>query len=277
MVLLVLGLNGRLSTYPFVEPQLSQAQQNNLKHDPSMIVSKNKPYQVDFLRNRTKQHQNETQTARAQSCGVSYYENSVSLTSNSRIINGYEANYGSQPWIVSIRTVTSSGILSQHVCGGSIITDQHVLTAAHCLDNLSAGQVVILIGIQNLYSYSEENIYFVDNFYVHEGYPGSLNNIITNDIALIKLDRVVETSNKVQIICLPSLDDFPIERDVIVSGWGNVIDGFDAMLAENLKTINLRIENDNAACDLNGPWDSENLFCVLEPSSNPDSNVCFGN
>lgn len=45
-----------------------------------------------------------------------------------RIINGYEAQPGEAPFIVSLQTV-----LKAHYCAGSIITPNTILTAAHCM------------------------------------------------------------------------------------------------------------------------------------------------
>lgn len=45
---------------------------------------------------------------------------------NSRIVGGYETTIEENPWQVSLQSVGS------HVCGGSIIAKNWVLTAAHC-------------------------------------------------------------------------------------------------------------------------------------------------
>lgn len=50
----------------------------------------------------------------------------------SRIIGGHDAMVGSWPWQVSLQHYTI-GLGYFHLCGGSLITNNTVLTAAHCV------------------------------------------------------------------------------------------------------------------------------------------------
>jgi hypothetical protein len=133
--------------------------------------------------------------------------------------------------------------------------------------------MVIVVGLNNLYQYSETDVYTISSIVSHESYSGSSGNYVQNDIALVKVDRQVKKSDRVQTICLPQEDDSVIENYSIVSGWGNYIDGFESTLPENLQTLKLKIINNDPTCNDNGQWDSLNMLCAL---SDQDSNICFG-
>lgn len=49
------------------------------------------------------------------------------------IIGGYNAPQGKWPWQVSLRIYDYYWASWRHICGGSLIHPQWVLTAAHCI------------------------------------------------------------------------------------------------------------------------------------------------
>ncbi|KAG0418051.1 hypothetical protein HPB47_005162 [Ixodes persulcatus] len=65
---------------------------------------------------------------------------------NVQIVGGSDATPLEFPWQISLR------ISGQHICGGSIINKQHILTAAHCIleDHTSASYYTVVVGDQKL-------------------------------------------------------------------------------------------------------------------------------
>ena len=62
------------------------------------------------------------------SCGVQKIQPSINGKTLNRIVNGKTAVANSWPWAVSLRQV-SNGMVSTHMCGGSLFDSQYVITA----------------------------------------------------------------------------------------------------------------------------------------------------
>lgn len=147
-------------------------------------------------------------------CGLSDIKTSL----NDRIVRGQKAIANSWPWMVSIRRYTRNG--ATHVCGGSLIDQQFVLTASHCVINYSKDKLVVLAGTNSFsgLALKPSNFYNVSNIFSHELYDRKN---LRNDIAILKLSRPVASTAKLAPICLPESSDSNIMYDQkgIVAGW----------------------------------------------------------
>merc|ERR1711915_322052 len=139
-----------------------------------------------------------------------------------RIVGGEEASDGEFPWQVSLRSIGALG--ATHFCGGSIINENWILTAAHCC----AGQIpatmhVVAGGIKlNNFENEEENRN-LDHIIGHPNYAAST---ITNDACLLKLKEPLEWTEFVQPIALPAAgQDTPAGTECTVTGWGTLNEG----------------------------------------------------
>uniref|UniRef100_A0A4W3JWE7 chymotrypsin n=1 Tax=Callorhinchus milii TaxID=7868 RepID=A0A4W3JWE7_CALMI len=143
-------------------------------------------------------------------CGVPAIKPVV--TGYSRIVNGEEAVPGSWPWQVSLQDATGF-----HFCGGSLIKENWVLTAAHC--DVSVNKHYVVLGEHNRRS-SDEPIQMktIAKVFTH---PGWSRRTLQNDIAVVKLSDPADLTLHVSPVCLPAAtDDFPASMKCVTSGWG---------------------------------------------------------
>ncbi|XP_055347429.1 chymotrypsin-like elastase family member 2A [Paramacrobiotus metropolitanus] len=168
-------------------------------------------------------------------CGKA--KNQPSETKN-RIVNGNRPWDNSWPWLGAM---LMTGKKPPQQCGSTLIADQWVVTAAHCLP---AGESMIpslriILGVDNLAKATENNYFKVTKLIKHPDYnkpegSGSMD----NDIALLKLDRFVEldpaTRPEINTACLPQkpvrlrpfAETAPDGRRVCyVAGWGTLFSG----------------------------------------------------
>ncbi|PWA25523.1 hypothetical protein CCH79_00021002, partial [Gambusia affinis] len=133
------------------------------------------------------------------------------ITGYARIVNGEEAVPHSWPWQVSLQDYTGF-----HFCGGSLINENWVVTAAHC--NVRTGHRVVLG--EHDRSSNAESIQVISPSKVFR-HPQYNSYTINNDITLIKLSSPAQLNMRVSPVCLAeSSDNFPGGMMCVTSGWG---------------------------------------------------------
>ncbi|KAM9276362.1 acrosin-like [Cariama cristata] len=136
-----------------------------------------------------------------------------------RIVGGTEAQTGAWPWIVSIQDPWTTG--TGHICGGSLISPQWVLTAAHCF--IQARHITmwrVVIGTTHLTQLGPEaQVRHIKRLLVHEHYSSITER---NDIALLELDQPVQCGYSIQLACVPDASLRVSELTTCyISVWGS--------------------------------------------------------
>ncbi|XP_053721953.1 chymotrypsin B-like [Synchiropus splendidus] len=134
------------------------------------------------------------------------------VTGYARIVNGEEAVPHSWPWQVSLQQTNGF-----HFCGGSLINENWVVTAAHC--NVRTYHNVIVGEHDKGYGTQEATqVIKPAKVFTHPNWnPRTIN----NDISLIKLSTPARLSTNVSPVCLAEIsDNFPAGMTCVTSGWG---------------------------------------------------------
>ncbi|KAK9873142.1 hypothetical protein WA026_021376 [Henosepilachna vigintioctopunctata] len=147
-----------------------------------------------------------------------------------RITHGQVATLNELPWMALIIYNTEKGL--DFLCGGTLISEIYVLTAAHCiLDSISG----VRLGEYDLLSVKDcdEPLHYcappvqdfhIDKIVMHQGFKNTKNN---HDIALIRLSNPANISvENVQPICLP-LERSELQGKLFtIAGWGTSENGY---------------------------------------------------
>jgi len=130
-----------------------------------------------------------------------------------RIVGGQPADKGEWPWMAALLRDSDD-----QYCGGVLVTDQHILSAAHCVDNFKASDITIRLGEYDFEAPSNSRRDFdVERIYMHERYNRKT---YENDIALLKLKKATTFNNDIWPICLPPPNVKLEGKSAYVTGWG---------------------------------------------------------
>ncbi|CAM5149961.1 unnamed protein product [Natator depressus] len=185
-----------------------------------------------------------------------------------RIVGGNQVKQGSHPWQVSLKR------WQRHFCGGTIVSAQWVVTAAHCvLDRHLRDYLNITAGEHDLSLMEEgEQTLPVKAIIKHPNFNPK--RPMNYDIALVKLDGAFNFSSSVLPACLPDVDEKFDPGDVCTTcGWGRLKE--NGILPQVLHEVDLPIL-DNKECSralstLRNPIRGDTLMCAGFPDGGKDA------
>ncbi|CAL4169084.1 unnamed protein product, partial [Meganyctiphanes norvegica] len=148
-----------------------------------------------------------------------------------RIIGGLEINPPRKyPWLVALR------MPGNYSCGGSIINDRYILTAAHCFYNFNnpnkcfhdpPQQLNILIGDHHQFETSDNDantaMISMKDLIIHPNYSCKSNNY---DFGRFELSEAIQLNDVIKPVCLPIDDSKTYDSDIgTAAGWEIKDDG----------------------------------------------------
>jgi len=184
-----------------------------------------------------------------------------------RIVGGVTTEVNEYPWQVALVGRGSSSVF----CGGSLINDRWVLTAAHCTQS-GVSQVLLGNHLQSQTDSAERRI----NVKRVVDHPNYNSRTLNNDFSLLELSTPVNLESvdpEIRPVCLPSASNPSQYENVVsvVSGWGTTSSGGsqpDALREANVKTMT------NSAC--NGKYGSGTITSAMICASSPNRDSCQG-
>ena len=127
-------------------------------------------------------------------------------------------------------------------CGGTLVGDRHVITAAHCIHGKHPDNITVLIGETTLGLANDKTAFIrnVSEIIQHSKYNKTA---IQNDIAVLVLSSPVDlfTYPNIKPACLPTTETKAdmYGRDAVVSGWGDMT--FGGLANNHLQELRAKI------------------------------------
>ncbi|XP_077069358.1 prostasin [Siphateles boraxobius] len=182
---------------------------------------------------------------------------------NPKIVGGVNASAGAWPWQVSLHTDGS------HFCGGSLINNQWVLSAAHCFPGTNATSITVYLGRQSQEQPNPNEVSrSVSQLIVHPDYDGPSHN---NDMALLHLSSPVNFTNYISPVCLAAEGSTFNTDTMWVTGWGTIYSGVSLPSPQILQEVDVPLVG-NSKCNCHyGGTITDNMMCAGLSEGGKDS------
>ncbi|NWU79897.1 TMPS6 protease, partial [Onychorhynchus coronatus] len=186
----------------------------------------------------------------------------------SRIVGGLNSVEGEWPWQASLQ------VRGRHICGGTLIADRWVVSAAHCFqDERLASPFIwtVYLGkyFQNATSHTEVS-FKVIRLFLHPYYEEDSHDY---DVALLQLDHPVIISPLIQPICLPAPSHF-FEPGLHcwITGWGALKEG--GHISNILQKVDVQLIQQNVCSEAYHYMITPRMLCAGYYKGKKD--VCQG-
>ncbi|XP_075165961.1 trypsin-1-like [Haematobia irritans] len=180
-----------------------------------------------------------------------------------RIVNGQEVQVNQYPWMAMLL------FRDRFYCGGSLINDRYVVSAAHCLKPFPKPFITVRLLAHQMGDKKMQVITrSAEKVVWHPLYSAQNND---NDIGLIKLNKKVEMSSLLRPVCMPMAQLSYADEEGIVTGWGATSEG--GPLAQSLLEVRVPILSQMACHQSKYGKDriTDNMLCAGYDEGGKDS------
>ena len=165
------------------------------------------------------------------SCGLN---SSLEMTDTMPMLNGSETEPHQFPWTVFL-LIEDKKNGQKSFCGGSLITQKHILTTASCVFGRTIDEIGGILGAHAIKELKKLNLMNISDINIYPDYDGNRTGEFRHspDVAVLQLEDSVQFSPNIRPICLPSQlttrNLFVEDKQAILAGW-NIIGPANAKL-----------------------------------------------
>lgn len=169
-----------------------------------------------------------------------------------RVVGGMTTQVGDHNWLVGFY------YLGSFRCGGSLITNQWVLTAAHCFPSITGtANIVFYVGAHSRTGTEAWVVRPTVNLAVRHPSYNSAN--FRNDIGLYRLSVAVAFNENVGTVCIPDGSVSYVNVFCWAAGWGTMSNG---QLATVKQHVNLKIVEAECVAYYGTQYDPVTMICA---------------
>ena len=170
------------------------------------------------------------------------YPETCGISQTTKIVGGVETDPKKWQWMAALIKPRSNS--ADKFCGGALITDGHVLTAAHCLTKVTPNDIMVRLGSYDFGNSADPQSvdHKIRAFKIHPEYDERTQ---ANDIAILVLEKKVSLNEDLRPVCLPQERRDYKESIGTVIGFGSTTYGGRG--SSKLREVSLPIW-DNQQC-----------------------------
>ncbi|MEM9017970.1 MAG: serine protease [Verrucomicrobiota bacterium] len=161
------------------------------------------------------------------------------LDAQPRIVGGSDAIHGFYPWMTAIVFRGTTDLRARQFCGGSLIDEYWVLSAAHCFEDRTASEIEVWVNITDLSNPEPSAVQRnVREIYIHPDYGRDNDGNLVNDMAYLLLEAPVAGITPAGVAQSPNTASSG--ELVTAIGWGDTES--DPAFPDVLQVVALRID-----------------------------------
>lgn len=190
---------------------------------------------------------------------LAHADETTGVTPN--VVGGSPADIADFPYAVALTDASGS-----QFCGGSLIAEDKVLTAAHCAEGQDPADVVAVTGRTDLTT-NEGNETPVSDIWIHPDYDGVSTGA---DVAVLTLSSAVPDAKPIELASATDDPSYAPGTDATVAGWGTTSEGGSSSDTLLQGTVPVTSDEDCAAA-YGSEYDAQGMVCAGLPEGGVDA------